>query len=153
MELAAKLNLRPGMKVRVVGRPRDVDLPGLETTTSAAAPAVLAFARTAADLARTGGAFVGAAREDRIAWVAYPKAGQLGTDLDRDVLAELLRAREGLDPVRQVAIDATWSAMRFRPGRSPARRPTESPGRARASAAPRPAPPRGGSGRPARSRR
>jgi hypothetical protein len=117
MDLATKLNLKPGMKVRVVGRPRDVDLPGLDPTTSAAARAVLLFVRTAAELDRTGAGFVRAAREDRIAWVAYPKAGQRGTDLDRDRLAERLRAREGIDPVRQVALDDTWSAMRFRPGR------------------------------------
>ncbi len=55
-----------------------------------------------------------AARQDRLAWVAYPKAGKLGTDLNRDILAALLTA-EGVQPVRQVAIDETWSALRFRP--------------------------------------
>jgi hypothetical protein len=45
---------------------------------------------------------------------AYPKAGKLGTDLNRDVLAALL-AGQGVQPVRQVAIDETWSALRFRP--------------------------------------
>ena len=54
------------------------------------------------------------ARQDRLAWVAYPKAGKLGTDLNRDILAALLTA-EGVQPVRQVAIDETWSALRFRP--------------------------------------
>lgn len=29
---------------------------------------------------------VDAAREDRLTWVAYPKSGQLGTDLNRDTL-------------------------------------------------------------------
>jgi hypothetical protein len=46
--------------------------------------------------------------------VAYPKAGQLGTDLNRDPLAAAFTA-SGLRPVRQVSIDATWSALRFRP--------------------------------------
>ena len=41
-------------------------------------------------------------------------AGQLGTDLNRDVLAALLTG-QGVQPVRQVAIDGTWSALRFRP--------------------------------------
>jgi hypothetical protein len=40
--------------------------------------------------------------------------GRLGTDLNRDVLAALLTER-GVQPVRQVAIDETWPALRFRP--------------------------------------
>jgi hypothetical protein len=47
--------------------------------------------------------------------VCYPKSGQLGTDLNRDSLAALLRT-SGIQPVRQVAIDEVWSALRFRPG-------------------------------------
>ena len=49
-----------------------------------------------------------------LAWVAYPKGGRLGTDLNRDVLAGLL-AERGVRAVRQVSIDETWSALRFRP--------------------------------------
>ena len=48
------------------------------------------------------------ASADRLASLAYPKARQLGTDLDRDFL-------RGHLPVRQVALDDVWSAMRFRP--------------------------------------
>jgi hypothetical protein len=57
---------------------------------------------------------VGAAREDRLAWIAYPKAKKLGTDLNRDILAREMTAL-GTDPVRQVSLDETWSALRFRP--------------------------------------
>jgi hypothetical protein len=48
-------------------------------------------------------------------WVAYPK-GDSGrdTDLSRDRGWEKLRAL-GLAAVAQVAVDATWSALRFRP--------------------------------------
>jgi hypothetical protein len=56
------------------------------------------------------------AREDRIAWAAYPKAGQLETDLNRDVLYKHLM-KQGIEAVRQIALDPVWSAMRFRPGR------------------------------------
>ena len=55
-----------------------------------------------------------AAREDRLSWLAYPKAGQLGTDLNRDRLAAAVRER-GVQPVRQVSIDEVWSALRLRP--------------------------------------
>jgi len=47
------------------------------------------------------------------AWLAYPKARQLGTDLDRDIIRELV-PEAGLDPVRQVSLDDTWSALRLR---------------------------------------
>jgi hypothetical protein len=47
-------------------------------------------------------------------WIAYPKSGKLGTDLNRDILAELIR-QKSFDPVRQVAIDDTWSALWFKP--------------------------------------
>jgi hypothetical protein len=57
---------------------------------------------------------IDAARLDRLAWVAYPKAGQLGTDLNRDRLAAALEG-QGIRPVRQVALDDVWSALRFRP--------------------------------------
>jgi hypothetical protein len=43
----------------------------------------------------------------------YPKARQLGTDLNRDSLWELL-VGDGIRPVRQIAIDDTWFALRFR---------------------------------------
>ena len=78
-----------------------------------AADAVLLFVRMRADL-DDAEALLAAARADRLAWVAYPKAGRLGTDLNRDRLAEALTAL-GLRPVRQVALDDTWSALRFRP--------------------------------------
>ena len=54
------------------------------------------------------------AARDALTWVAYPKAGKLGTDLNRDVLAELVK-REDVRPVRQVALDDVWSALRLRP--------------------------------------
>jgi hypothetical protein len=48
-----------------------------------------------------------------LVWVAYPKAGKLGTDLNRDRLWQLVQD-EGIRPVRQIAIDEVWSALRFR---------------------------------------
>lgn len=42
------------------------------------------------------------------------KAGQLDTDLNRDILWRHM-LKKGVQGVSQVAIDATWSAMRFRP--------------------------------------
>jgi hypothetical protein len=75
---------------------------------------VIVFCRGRDDLERLSDQFVPAARRDTLTWVAYPKAGKLGTDLNRDVLAELVKTR-GVQPVRQVALDDTWSALRLRP--------------------------------------
>ena len=44
-------------------------------------------------------------------WVAYPKANK--ADINRDSLWPIL-AEFGMRPISQVAIDDTWSALRFR---------------------------------------
>ena len=58
-----------------------------------------------------------AAHRDHLArpaalWVAYPKGNR--ADLNRDTVWPLL-AEHGLRPIGQVAVDAVWSALRFRP--------------------------------------
>jgi len=116
MSLAKKLNLQAGMTMRIVGGPADVDLADVVGTTSLEAEALLVFVKTRAEVDATCAPLIEAARRDRLAWVAYPKAGQLGTDLNRDRLREHLLAH-GIDSVRQVAIDDVWSALRFRPAK------------------------------------
>lgn len=111
MDLAGKLQLRGGA-LAVHGRPDGVELPGVDVDPSA--QAVLAFVVASADLDGVAAPAFAAAREDRLAWVAYPKGGRLGTDLDRDRLATAAGER-GARPVRQVALDDVWSALRFRP--------------------------------------
>jgi hypothetical protein len=118
MTTASKLQVRPGHRVLVLGRPDGVDL-GLGDAPAADDPgtadAVVAFVGARTDLDGPGfRAVVAAGRRDALTWVAYPKGGQRGTDLDRDVLAALMGER-GLRPVRQASIDDTWSALRFRP--------------------------------------
>ena len=44
-------------------------------------------------------------------WVAYPKGNR--TDVNRDSLWPIL-AEHGFRPISQVALDETWSALRFR---------------------------------------
>jgi hypothetical protein len=116
MELAAKLQIKPGTVVAAAGAPAaGPDLSALGPSGAPAnAGAVIAFVRQHANLPAQAAAAITAARDDRLAWVAYPKAGQLGTDLNRDSLAATLQT-QGLRPVRQVALDDVWSALRFRP--------------------------------------
>jgi hypothetical protein len=115
-ELARVLNVKSGLELQVIGQPADVDLGGLPTSTGAGADGVLLFVKTLAEVDASCEPLVEAARADRLAWIAYPKAGQLGTDLNRDILWRHLSTR-GIQGVRQVAIDDVWSAMRFRPGK------------------------------------
>ena len=114
MSLSKKLQIPVGVATCVVDAPHGFTLDG-PVTNDPEAGAVLAFARDRKALTANAGPAFAAARADRIAWIAYPKAGQRGTDLDRDILWELLKA-ERIRPVRQVSIDDTRSALRFRPG-------------------------------------
>jgi hypothetical protein len=116
MSLAGKLQLRPGVSVAVVGKPPglELDLPTGTTDQPDDTQAALFFCSDRAELEHRRDQLAAAAKDDRLVWIAYPKAGQLGTDLNRDSLRELL-AGEGVRPVRQIAIDDTWSALRLRP--------------------------------------
>jgi hypothetical protein len=113
MGLATKLQVKQGQRVRVLNAPAGFSLDA-DTTSAHDADALLVFVRDGAELAEHEPAILEHAGEDRLAWVAYPKAGQLDTDLNRDVLWKLLDGK-GVRPVRQVALDETWSALRFRP--------------------------------------
>jgi hypothetical protein len=119
MDVTAKLQIKPGQRIATLA----VETGGLPAVATAdanppaepdAADVVVAFARNREDLAAVAAPALEAARQDRLAWIAYPKAGKLGTDLNRDILAREL-SHHGVQPVRQVAIDETWSALRFRP--------------------------------------
>ena len=115
MSLAKKLNLKDGMKMRVAGKPAGVDL-GDVAITSGKAEAMLVFVRSLAEVDAKCGPVKELAKADGLAWIAYPKAGQLGTDLNRDILWRHL-LKQGVQGVRQVPLDDVWSAMRFRPGK------------------------------------
>lgn len=48
-------------------------------------------------------------------WITYPKkTSAIKSDISRDILWEEL-SDSGMRPVTQIAIDDTWSALRFRP--------------------------------------
>jgi hypothetical protein len=119
MDLAAKLQLKPDQPFKIVAAPHSVEptLAGLERAGEDGQPvALLVFATNRAALEDHTDQIVEAASKDHLTWVAYPKAGHLSTDLNRDSLAALL-VESGIQPVRQVAIDDVWSALRFRPGK------------------------------------
>jgi hypothetical protein len=112
MSLARKLQIPDAQGVRVVNPPArfKIDAPIAADSQNA----VLLFAADSKTLMKIGKPVFEAAKADRLAWIAYPKAGQLGTDLSRDILWKTLEPL-GIRAVRQISIDDTWSAMRFRP--------------------------------------
>jgi hypothetical protein len=114
--IADKLRIRPGStvwssdkgrvallgalpdEVRVVDRLADAETGIVFADDAASARAALDRARD--DLAHAS-AF----------WVAYPKGNR--ADINRDSLWPIL-SEYGMRPISQVAIDDTWSALRFR---------------------------------------
>lgn len=113
MDLAAKLQLRPGQPIRLVNAPPGLLLDLAATDEPDAGP-ILLFVRSGAELAEHAPVAAAAVQAGRPAWIAYPKAGQLGTDLNRDRVWKPL-LEQGIRPIRQVSIDETWTALRFRP--------------------------------------
>lgn len=75
----------------------------------------MAFATTQAQVDQAAKALDKVLEGDAILWMCYPKGSckRYSCDFNRDtgwqVLGDL-----GFEPVRQVAIDADWSALRFR---------------------------------------
>jgi hypothetical protein len=76
---------------------------------------VLVFATRKARVDQFADEILGRLGEDAVVWVAYPKgtSRRYKADFNRDNGWDRLGA-VGLEPVRQVAIDADWSALRFR---------------------------------------
>lgn len=75
----------------------------------------LAFATRRAELDARASRLVARAADDAILWFAYPKmtSTRYACDFNRDTGWDTLDAA-GFEPVRQVALDADWSALRFR---------------------------------------
>jgi hypothetical protein len=114
---ASKLLIRPGAAVWVSDAsraslmgpmPGDVALVDVLTEADVA----VVVADDAATIRAALEEHVDALASRPVLWVAYPKGGR--ADINRDSLWRLI-APYGLRPITQVAIDATWSALRFRP--------------------------------------
>lgn len=125
MSLSKKLQLKAGQAIRLVNAPDGLEVDA-EISEGPGAGAVLVFVRNREELEQHAGTALEQARDDVLSWIAYPKGGQLGTDLNRDILWKLLEDK-GVRPVRQISIDEVWSALRFRPS-YPAELPPDSRG-------------------------
>jgi hypothetical protein len=111
-----KLGYKPGAKARVLEAPAGLE-PVLGVTLAGRATApdwVLAFAASVAALEAIAPKAVRLYCRGGHLWFAYPKkTGAIKTDISRDHGWQVLKPFDLL-PVTQIAIDDTWSALRFR---------------------------------------
>ena len=118
--LAKKFQVKDGYVGRLVDVPEEAaalfaDWPkNLATKKTKDLDFILAFVASAADIHRQATRCVKMSKPDSLLWFAYPKRSSgVETDISRDHGWEPLDAL-GYRPVRQIAVDATWSAVRFR---------------------------------------
>ena len=121
--LIDRLRIKPGMTVLLLNAPDDFaqklePLPAdvtLETRTDGLYAAVIAVFRNQAEANDLSATAAGAVRKEGLLWTCYPKtSGALKTDLTRDKGWAMLYGL-GWGPVSQIAVDADWSALRWRP--------------------------------------
>src|SRR5262249_11220124 len=121
--LAQKLRIQAGNRVLVLLAPEGfadtlAPLPDgvqLETDPKGRFDVVHLFARDSAELERRLRTAIDAVREGGILWIAWPnRSANVATVLSRDTLWALVQPL-GWGPVASIAIDTTWSALRFKP--------------------------------------
>jgi hypothetical protein len=119
-----KLNLKTQQEIVVVNAPEsfEAELAALDSVHVLREPGkaktvefALAFATTRAELDRLSEALSAKAEGDAVLWIAYPKqtSRRYTCEFNRDSGWKVL-GDAGFEPVRQVAIDEDWSALRFR---------------------------------------
>ncbi len=114
-----KLRFHGLAKVRVVGAPRGTTalvrrVIGDASRARSGGDGVIAFAAQDDRLDAAIEAVAPFVADGRPSWIAYPKkTGAIASDLDRDHVNRRAGAR-GMRAVAQVALDDTWSALRFR---------------------------------------
>jgi hypothetical protein len=122
MSIATKLLIRPGNHVRLVGAPpeyaqllRELRPDVVFDDTAHGADIVQTFVNSCAELKSRGEEFTALPKPSGILWITYPKKSSgVESDLSRDRVREAMQPT-GWRPVTQIAIDDTWSALRFRP--------------------------------------
>lgn len=120
--LAKKLRILPGGHVLILNAPQGFGhmldtLPEGATITAKSEgtyDVVLAFAGDSAQLTAVRDSAIAATKPGGALWFAYPKKSSGQGDLQRESVWELVRPT-GWGPVTQIALDETWSALRFKP--------------------------------------
>lgn len=121
-ELLKKLNFKEGMKIFLAEIPSEfipvaerwIEM-GLVVETPELGNFFLSFATTATGVQRNFEQVKDFLQDDQVFWMAYPKgtSKKYKAEINRDQGWDCL-GKNGFEPIRQVAIDADWSALRFR---------------------------------------
>lgn len=124
--LFKKLNLGTQTTIHVLSAPESFEtelqaltgaLGGLKLQRRVTGPVTfaLAFVKTLADVEKATEQLTSRAADDAILWMVYPKGSskRYTCEFNRDTGWKRL-GDAGYEPVRQVAIDEDWSALRFR---------------------------------------
>jgi hypothetical protein len=117
--LFTKLRYKLGTRVCVIGAPSGFSAEVARLPKSIERAAALrgrfdlvhAFFTRKAQLVSSAPKLRAAIEDGGILWISYPKGKALGTDLNRDIIHDLMPAY-GLDAIAQVAVDDVWSALR-----------------------------------------
>lgn len=123
-KIFGKLNLKDEHQILVVNAPPEIEpalatLDGVDIVRDADGVEAIAFALVfvtrQAEVDRLGAVIAPKAEGDAKLWFAYPKgtSKRYRCDVNRDTGWRVL-GEHGFEPVRQVALDADWSALRFR---------------------------------------
>lgn len=122
-DLIKKLRIQAGQRALILNAPEGYiqglgELPEGATASQVAGGEfdfVQLFVKSIAELQEQGPLAIQAVKYDGLLWICYPKqTSGIKTDINRDTGWGVIQAA-GLRPVTQVAIDETWSALRFRP--------------------------------------
>jgi hypothetical protein len=119
-----KLNLKTETQLLIINAPESfeaalAELEGREILRDAkkakAITFALVFSTTQKEVDQSTKALMAKIADDGMLWFAYPKqtSKKYKCEFNRDTGWQALGA-EGYEPVRQVAIDEDWSALRFR---------------------------------------
>lgn len=117
-----KLNLGSAQRVHVLHAPPSFEseiaaLEGLQVkrTAEESVSFALVFVTTLAEVAQATAQLTRIAQDDAVVWMVYPKgtSKKYTCEFNRDTGWAAL-GEAGYEPVRQVAIDEDWSALRFR---------------------------------------
>ena len=119
-----KLNLKAQREIAVFNVPASFEaelaqLKGIKILRDVRKPTAiqfaLAFVMQQSELNRLSRILADGSEGDALLWFAYPKgtSKRYSCDFNRDTGWQVIR-KAGFDSVRQVAIDADWSALRFR---------------------------------------
>jgi len=118
-----KLGLKPGMRALVVGAPSGYidslaplpDRVDVSESLESTHDFVQFFATNKSEIAKSAKKLLQSAAPGALVWITYPKKSSgVNSDLSREAVGAAMEGT-GWRPVSQIAVDETWSALRFRP--------------------------------------